>query len=42
MLRILKWLASCNCEYIVAQGANGVVGKKVQKVVQFATMLHLL
>jgi exoribonuclease II len=29
-------------EFIITQVAHGVVGKNVRKVVQFATMLHLL
>jgi hypothetical protein len=31
-----------SCEYVVTQIANGVVGEKVQKVVEFANVLHLL
>ncbi len=29
-------------EYVVTQIANDVVGKKAQKVVEFANVLHLL
>jgi hypothetical protein len=29
-------------EYVVAQVANGVVGEKAQRIMQFAIMLHLL
>jgi hypothetical protein len=37
-----KLLASHNREYVATQSANGVVGEKVWKVMQFATLLHLL
>jgi hypothetical protein len=35
-------LASCSQKTIDAQLAHGMVKEKVQKVVQFSTMLHLL
>ncbi len=37
-----KLLTSHGYEFIVTQVAHGAVGKNVRKVVQFATMLHLL
>ncbi len=37
-----KLLAFCSHEFVVAQIVNCFVGKKLQKVVQFATMLQLL
>jgi len=37
-----KLFASHNCEYVATQSANGVVGEKARKVMQFVTLLHLL
>jgi hypothetical protein len=37
-----KLFAFCGYESIVTQVAHGVVGENARKVVQFATMLHLL
>jgi hypothetical protein len=42
MPKIKKIFAFSSREFVVAQVANCVVGKKTQKVVQFAIMLHLL
>lgn len=42
MPRIKTLLTFCSHEFVVAHVANCVVGKMAQKVVQFATMLHLL
>jgi hypothetical protein len=35
-------LVRCGNESVVAQVANGMVRKKAKKVVQFASILHLL
>jgi len=37
-----KLLVRCGNESVVAQVANGMVRKKAKKVVQFASILHLL
>ncbi len=37
-----KLFTSHSDEYVVAQVANGVVGEKAQRIMQFAIMLHLL
>jgi hypothetical protein len=42
MARTRKLLARCSNESVVAQVANGMVRKKAKKVVQFASILHLL
>jgi hypothetical protein len=42
MARTRKLLARCSNESVVAQVANGMVGKKAKKVVQFASIFHLL
>jgi hypothetical protein len=42
MARTRKLLVRCSNESVVAQVANGMVRKKAKKVVQFASILHLL
>ncbi len=37
-----KVLDRCSCENVVAQDANGMVGEKARKVVQFAIVVYLL
>jgi hypothetical protein len=37
-----KLLDRCSCENVVAQVANGMVGEKARKVVQFAIVVYLL
>jgi hypothetical protein len=38
----LKLLAFCNYESVATQVANGMAREKTRKIVQFATILHLL
>jgi hypothetical protein len=37
-----KLLDRCICESVVAQAANGMVGKKARKVVRFVIVVYLL